>query len=205
MNVLVACEFSGVVRDAFRRAGHEAWSCDLEDVEPEGKWRNYHLFGDCRWFIYDNPPMLWHLLIAHPPCTYLANSGVRWLYGGKGKVKDRARWRAMREAASFVRELREAPIACIAVENPIMHRYGRKLSGFIPTQIIQPWQFGHGEIKATCLDLKNLPPLVPTAIVSGREPRVHRAIPSPDRWKKRSRTLIGIAAAMAKQWGSKKR
>jgi hypothetical protein len=203
MNVLIACEFSGVVRDAFRRRGHEAWSCDLSGIEPEGEWPNYHLEGDCRWFMdgKSGPCAKWDLLIAHPPCTYLANSGVRWLYGGKGDAPDPERWASMRESAALFRDMLNAPIERIAVENPVMHGHARKLIDADPAQTIQPWWFGHGETKATCLWLKNLPPLAPTDIVSGRAARVHRASPGPDRWKERSRTLPGIGAAMAEQWG----
>jgi hypothetical protein len=193
MKVLVACEFSGVVRDAFRRRGHDAWSCDLEP--PEGEFPQFHLAGDVRpWLI-----PAWDLLIAHPPCTYLCNSGVRWLYGGKGAARDPARWRLMEEGAVFFRAMLDAPVPRIAVENPIMHRHAGLPK---PTQIIQPWQFGHGEIKATCLWLKNLPELTPTSVVEGRHPRIHRASPGPDRWKERSRTYTGIAEAMAEQWGA---
>src|SRR5271170_2661862 len=193
MRVLVACEFSGIVRRAFRARGHDAWSCDLlpaEDSSPAYRALD-HYQCDVREVI----GWSWDLLIAHPPCTYLSNSGVRWLYrGGKGKKKNWARWLAMRRAAQFFRMLLNAPIGRICVENPIPHGYAR-LPAY--SQIIQPWQFGHGEIKATCLWLKGLPPLEPTRIVKGRKARVHRASPGPDRWKERSRTLTGIAAAMA--------
>lgn len=192
MRVLVACEFSGIVRDAFAARGHDAWSCDLLPSERNGQ----HLLGDV-W------PHLnfqsWDLLIAHPPCTYLCNSGVCWLYGGKGKVRDPERWQAMEQGRDFFCKLWTAPIHRIAIENPIPHKYGR-LPAY--TQIIQPWQHGHGETKATCLWLKNLPPLQPSNIVDGRKPRSHFESPGPDRWKERSRTLTGIAAAMAEQWGS---
>lgn len=198
MRVLIGCEFSGVVRDAFRARGHDAWSCDLEGIEPEGKWLKYHLYGDVRWYLHKN----WDLFIVHPPCTFLANSGVRWLYGGKGTKRDPVRWRKMCEAAAFFKDMLDAPIECIAAENPIMHGYAQKLVGRNYDQLVQPWMFGHGESKATCFWLKNLSPLTPTRIVKGRNPRVHYASPGPDRWKERSRTLSGIAAAMAVQWGS---
>ncbi len=203
MRVLVACEFSGIVRDAFRRQGHEAWSCDLEGIAPEGEWPNYHLYGDCRWYLGAKGYAAdqWDMLIAHPPCTFLANSGVRWLYGGKGTKRDPARWRDMQKAAAFFKELLDAPIGKIVVENPIMHKYGREIIGRPCDEIIQPYQFGHGETKATCLWLQGVPKLQPTKIVTGRKPRVHFASPGPDRWKERSRTLPGIAAAMAAQWG----
>jgi hypothetical protein len=183
MRVLVACEFSGIVRDAFRARGHDAWSCDLLPTERSGP--HFHCTVS-RPLAYDD----WDLLIAHPPCTHLAVSGARWF---KGKIMEQF------EAERFFLELAMADIPRIAIENPIgiMSTRYRK-----PDQIIQPWQFGHGETKATCLWLKNLPKLVPTNIVSGRHARVHREPPSPDRWKARSRTLQGIADAMADQWGN---
>lgn len=198
MKVLVACEFSGVVRDAFRRCGHEAWSCDLLPAEDGGP----HLLGDVRQYLVEPfgggvlmagtrlPSFRWDLMIAHPPCTHLAVSGARHF---KDKVMQQA------EALDFVRALMAAPIARIAIENPIS-----VISSKIrkPDQIIQPWQFGHGETKATCLWLKNLPKLVPTNVVEGREARVHRMTPSPNRWRERSRTYAGIASAMADQWSS---
>ena len=134
-------------------------------------------------------------MIAHPPCTYLTNSGVRWLKGNESRLT------MMHDACAFFLELKNAPIGHIAIENPIPHKYARAEIGNYD-QIIQPWQFGHGETKATCLWLKNLPKLVPTNIVEGRTPRVHHASPGPDRWKERSRTLTGIAEAMADQWGT---
>jgi hypothetical protein len=184
MRVLVACEFSGVVRDAFCALGHEAWSCDLLPTERDSP---FHLIGDVRDFL--GPAGCWDLMIAHPPCTYLAVSGARWM--ASRPVETEA-------ALEFVRLLLAAPIPRIALENPVSIISSRIRK---PDQIIQPWQFGHGETKATCLWLKNLPPLVPTAIVSGREARVHRMPPGPDRWRERSRTMPGIAAAMADQWG----
>lgn len=181
MRVLIACEFSGIVRDAFAAKGHDAWSCDLLPTETPGQ----HIVGDVRDILSGG----WDLMIAHPPCTHLAVSGARWF---KDKVQEQA------EALDFVRLLLDADIPCIALENPvsIISSKIRK-----PDQIIQPWQFGHGEVKATCLWLKNLPCLLPTNIVDGREARVHKEPPSDDRWKNRSRTLPGIAAAMAEQWG----
>ena len=194
MNVLIACEFSAVVRDAFRARGHDAWSADILPSEGNSVW---HWRGDVLDIINNG----WDLMIAHPPCTYLANSGVRWLYKD-GKI-DEDRWSRMLDAAKFFRALMLAPIPRIAVENPIMHKWARAAIGVKPAdQIIQPWQFGHGETKATGLWLRNLPKLEPTNIVAGREPRVHHASPGPDRWKERSRTLTGIAEAMADQWGS---
>ena len=189
--VLVACEYSGIVRDAFIRAGHDAWSCDLLPSERPGP----HFEGDVTDVLgggivssYHANPYKWDLLIAHPPCTHLAVSGARWFYEKREQQV---------EALAFVRRLLEAPVPRIALENPvsiISSHFGK------PTQIIQPWQFGHGETKATCLWLKNLPPLTPTNIVEGREARVHRMPPGPDRWKERSRTFEGIAQAMADQW-----
>jgi site-specific DNA-cytosine methylase len=181
MRVLVACEYSGVVRDAFIAAGHDAISCDLLPTEKPGP----HHQGDVRDIIGDG----FDLMIAHPPCTHLAVSGARWF---AEKQAEQA------EALAFVRFLMDAPIPRIALENPVSIISSRIRK---PTQIIQPWQFGHGETKATCLWLHNLPPLVPTNVVDGREARVHRMPPGPDRWKERSRTFTGIAAAMALQWG----
>lgn len=182
MKVLVACEYSGVVRDAFAAKGHYAMSCDLLPSETPGP----HYQGDIRDILFNT----WDLMIAHPPCTHLSVSGARWF---KDKLPEQA------EALNFVRLLLEAPIARIALENPISIISSRIRK---PDQIIQPWQYGHGETKATCLWLKGLPPLVPTDVVEGREARVHKMPPSPDRWKERSRTFTGIAAAMADQWGA---
>ena len=181
MKVLVACEFSGVVREAFRARGHDAWSCDLLPTEQPGP----HLCGDVRAVLRDG----WDLMIAHPPCTHLAVSGARWF---RGKQAEQA------EALAFVAELLAAPIARIALENPVSVISSRIRK---PDQIVQPWEFGHGETKATCLWLKGLPLLRPTKVVAGREARVHRLPPSPDRWKLRSVTFQGIADAMADQWG----
>ena len=194
MRVLVACEFSGIVRDAFRERGHAAISVDLLPTERPGP----HHQGDIEQFV-NSLPGTFDLMIAHPPCTFLANSGVRWLY--RDGERDEDRWWEMEQSARFFRRLMELPIPRIAVENPVMHGHARAIVGRGPDQCIQPWQHGHGETKATCLWLKNLPPLTPTNIVDGREPRVHHASPGPDRWKERSRTLPGIAAAMADQWG----
>lgn len=181
MRVLVACEFSGVVRDAFRAAGHDAVSCDLLPTEREGP----HYVGDVRDVIGAG----WDLMVCHPPCTHLAVSGARWF---KEKRVQQV------EALDFVRFLLDAPIPRIALENPVSIISSRIRR---PDQILQPWMFGHGETKATCLWLKGLPKLVPTRIVDGRESRVHRMPPSSGRWRERSRTFPGIAAAMASQWG----
>lgn len=189
MKVLIACEFSGVVREAFRALGHDAWSCDLIPCE-QGSYRHYE--KDIQWVldvhgIRRSPK--WDMMIAFPPCTHLCVSGARWF-------KDKATEQTA--AIEFFMALANAPIEKIAIENPIgiMSTRYRK-----PDQIIQPWQFGHGETKATCLWLKNLPKLTPTGIVDGRIARVHREPPGPDRWKNRSRTYVGIAKAMAEQWG----
>lgn len=185
MRVLVACEFSGVVREAFRKRGHNAWSCDILPAEDGSPWHH-------QWDILEllSTGKRWDLMIAHPPCTHLAVSGARWF---KGKLKEQA------EALDFVRALMNAPIPRICIENPISIISSRIRK---PDQIIQPWQFGHGETKATCLWLKNLPQLVATNIVEGREARVHKMPPGPARWKERSRTFTGIAEAMAEQWGT---
>lgn len=198
MKILVACEYSGRVREAFKAKGHDVTSCDFLDTEIEGK----HYKGDVMDILYDG----WDMLIAHPPCTYLCNSGVSWLYKNPNtihlKINDKSvnyeRWKNMLRASMFFKKLQKAPIDKICIENPIPHKYGQ-LGKY--TQKIQPWQFGHGETKATCLWLKNLPELVPTNIVEGREQRLHNLGPSKDRWKKRSLTYQGIADAMAEQWG----
>lgn len=184
MRVLIGCEFSGIVREAFRKRGHDARSCDLLDCEDHSPFHYQDSIEHvlCRTMLPD-------ALIAFPPCTHLAVSGARWF-------KDKAA--EQQEAIEFFLWLANLPIPRIAIENPIgiMSTRYRK-----PDQIIQPWQFGHGEIKATCLWLKGLPKLTPTNIVEGRHARVHREPPSPDRWKNRSRTMLGIAEAMAEQWG----
>jgi hypothetical protein len=183
VRVLVACEYSGTVRDAFAARGHDAWSCDLLPTERLGN----HIHGDVLQHLHRN----WDLMIAHPPCTHLAVSGARWF---KDKQIEQA------EALDFVHLLMDAPIPRIALENPISIISSRIRK---PDQIIQPWQFGHGETKATCLWLKNLPKLLWTNIVEGREARIHKMPPGPDRWKERSRTFEGIAQAMAEQWGGR--
>lgn len=190
MRILVACEYSGRVRNAFAKLGHDAWSCDLLESEMSGN----HYQGNVFDIINDG----WDMMVAHPPCTYLCNSGVRWL--GKPDNRDLTRWKLMEEAALFFKTLVNSNIEKIAVENPIIHGHAKSIIGRGQDQLIQPWQFGHGEIKATCLWLKNLPHLKPTNIVDGRAPRVHRLPPSKDRWKERSRTYLGIASAMAEQW-----
>ncbi len=182
LRVLIACEFSGAVRDAFLALGHEAWSCDLEPSTPP------HYRGDVRDILAND----WDLMIAHPPCTHLAVSGARHF---PAKIADGRQ----QEALDFVALLLDAPVPRIALENPISIISSKIRK---PDQIIQPWQFGHGETKATCLWLKGLPKLAPTNVVEGREARVHRLPPSLDRWKLRSITYPGIAAAMASQWGN---
>jgi hypothetical protein len=186
--LLVACEHSGVVRDAFLRKGWDAISCDLLPTESEGP----HYVGDVRDLLNER----WDMMIAHPPCTYLCNSGVRWLYNKDG-THNVMRWGLTNDASDFFQDLLSSPIEHIAIENPIPHKWSRLPK---PTQTIQPWMFGHGETKATCLWLKNLPKLTPTNVVEGREQRIWKLSPSKDRWKERSRTFLGIADAMAVQW-----
>jgi hypothetical protein len=162
-------------------------SCDLLPTDAPGP----HYQGD----VFDIIDQGWDLMIAHPPCTYLSNSGVRWLYSQPG------RWDLMKEGANFFKALLEADIPMIAVENPIMHKHAVEIIGRRQDQVVQPWQFGHGETKATCFWLKGLPKLMPTDVVEGREQRIHLLPPSADRWKIRSETFSGIANAMADQWG----
>lgn len=181
MRVLVACEYSGRVRDAFRRLGHDAFSCDLLPTDAPGP----HYQGPVQDVLGDG----WDLMVAHPPCTHLAVSGSRHFHR---KQREQA------EALDFVRLLMNAPVPRWCIENPVS-----VISSSItpPQQIIQPWQFGHGETKTTCLWLHNLPRLKPTNCVPGREPRVHHMPPGAERWKERSRTYEGVAEAMAQQWG----
>lgn len=197
MNVLIACEYSGRVRDAFAKMGHFAMSCDLLPTEIPG----HHYQGD----VSDIINMGWDLLIAHPPCTYLTNSGVSWLH------KDPSRWGLLDEGAAFFRMFLDATIPFKCIENPIMHKYAKeRIGGVKQSQVIQPWMFGHMEQKATCLWLKGLPLLQPTNIVKvemmklpkRERERLHYCSPGPDRWKERSRTYQGVADAMAAQWGS---
>lgn len=195
MRVLVACEYSGTVRDAFARMGHYAMSCDLLPTDKDGN----HYVGDVADILYDG----WDLMIAHPPCTYLTNSGVTWLH------KDPTRWDKLNDGAAFFKLLLNAPISKIAIENPIMHKYAKeRIGGVKQSQVIQPWMFGHMEQKATCLWLKGLPLLKPTNNVKNEmlklpknvAQRLHYLPPGPERWKLRSTTFKGIADAMAKQW-----
>lgn len=194
--VLVACEFSGTVRRAFAARGFDAWSCDLLPAEDRS---NRHIVGDVRDYLDDS----WNLLIAHPPCTRLCNSGVRWLSVPPPGRTLPEMWEELCDGAELFSACWNAPIKYVAVENPVMHRHAKeRIHNYRPpAQSVQPWQFGHPETKRTCLWLRNLPPLRPTEIVDGREPRVHRMPPAPDRWKERSRFFPGIAMAMADQWG----
>ena len=197
MRILVACEYSGRVRRAFAALGHDVLSADFEPAEDDSP---YHYQGDCFDLINDQH---FDLMIAHPPCTYMANSGVMWLH------RDPGRWSKLDEGAAFFRRLLHAPIEKKCLENPIMHRYARERVGRNKTQVIQPWMFGHTEQKATCLWLEGLSPLRPTNVVKAEmmklpkreRERLHYLPPGPDRWKERSRTYSGIAEAMAAQWG----
>ena len=207
MRVLVACEYSGAVRDAFIRGGHDAMSCDLLPTDAPGP----HYQGDVFDIIDDG----WDLMVAHPPCTYLTNSGVRWLRekvkggdGFTGRAIDR--WPAMIDGALFFKRLLDASIPRVAVENPTMHGYAASIVGEKATQTVHPWQHGHTQTKATGLWLRGLPPLVETHNVKAEmmelsyaeRSAIHYASPGPDRWKERSVTFAGIAQAMADQWGS---
>ena len=199
MRVLVACEYSGTVRDAFRARGHDAWSCDILPTDADPSW---HIQGDAIEVAYGQD---WDLMIAHPPCTYLTNSGVTWLH------KDPTRWAKLDDAAAFFKRLYDAPIPRKCIENPIMHKYAKeRIGGIKQSQVIQPWMFGHMEQKATCLWLQGLPELKPTnnvkeqmmALPDNERQRLHYLPPSADRWKLRSTTFKGIADAMAEQWGA---
>jgi len=204
LRVLVGCEYSGTVRDAFLALGHDAMSCDLLPSDVGGP----HYQGD----IFDVIDDGWDIGIFHPPCTYLANSGVSWLYRGTDAALNGSknkRWTQMREGAEFFKKLLESDIPRIAVENPIPHKYAIDIIGRKYDQIVQPWMFGHTERKATCFWLKGLPKLVPTNNVKAamlklpkrEQQRLHYLPPSADRWKLRSKTFEGIAKAMAEQWG----
>lgn len=195
MRVLIACEYSGRVREAFRKRGHDAWSCDLLPAEDGSPFRY-----QCD--VFDVIDMGWDMMVAHPPCTYPTNAGVCWLH------KDQKRWDDMRDGANFFKRLMDADIPRIVIENPIRHKYAVEIVGRRQDQVIQPWMFGHTESKATCLWLKNVPKLIPTNNVrkemlelpKNQQQRLHYLPPSPDRWKERSRTYQGIADAMAEQW-----
>ena len=198
MRILIACESSGACRRAFSALGHDVTSADMLPAD-DGALVGRHIVGDVT-------PLLdeyWDLVIAHPPCTYLTNSGVRWLYHRGTRDKVTERWQQLENGAAFFRlflNLHHVPR--VAIENPIMHSHAFALIGRRQDQIIQPWQYGHGETKATGLWLKGLPKLKPTDIVDGRLARVHRLPPTADRWKLRSATYSGIAEAMARQWGN---
>lgn len=197
MKILVACEFSGTVRDAFIKRGHDAVSCDILDGEGDGP----HIKGDVSRVIYGQS---WDMIIAHPPCTYLCNSGVSWLH------RDNSRWGKLKDAADFFNMFLNIPVMKLCVENPIMHKYAKELiGGRRQSQIVQPWMFGHPEQKATCLWLRGLPLLQPTndvrdemeSMTPAERQKLHWLPPSKDRWKLRSKTFQGIADAMAEQWG----
>jgi hypothetical protein len=197
MKVLVACEFSGRVREAFRMKGHDAWSCDLLPSDDNSE---FHYQRD----VFDVLGLGWDLMIAHPPCTYLCNSGVCWLHKQQGRMQK------MADGASFFNYLLNTnAVEKVAVENPIPHRYAVQIIGRKYDQIIHPWMFGHPERKATCLWLKGLPKLVETnnvkeemlGLPKKESQRIHWTSPGPDRWKVRSTTFQGIADAMAEQWG----
>lgn len=190
MKVLVACEYSGRVRDAFLARGHDAMSCDLLPTDVEGP----HYQGDVR----DLDLAQFDLMVAHPTCTYLCNSGVRWLH------ERPERWPLMREGAEFFKALLNAPVARVAVENPVMHKYAKEIIGRGHDFSVQPWQFGDPAKKRTCFWTRGLPPLVPTSDMTAADarPDVHYASPGPDRWKIRSTTYQGIADAIAEQWGN---
>lgn len=203
LRVFIGCESSGVVRRAMRALGHDAWSCDLMPSEDNSE---FHYIGD----VFDYLDGEWDLGIFHPPCTYMANSGSKHLYKGMKKEngKNLKRWRLMREGAQFFKALWESDIPKVAVENPVMLGYAQRIIGAKPSQVIQPYQFGHPEQKATCLWLRGLPNLVETNNVydemmllpRNQRERVHMMPPGPDRWRERSRTFEGIGAAMALQW-----
>lgn len=203
MKVLVACEFSGTVREAFARLGHDAWSCDLLPTEKPGN----HIQGN----VLDVLSQGWDMMIAHPTCTRLTNSGVRWLHvPPPGRTVDEM-WAELKAAAAFYCALRDAPIPRKAIENPIMHKYARELISLKERQVVQPHFFGDPAFKATGLELHGLPKLQRTHFLSLPKPgtpdhkawsAIHRASPGADRWKLRSRTFPGVANAFAEQWGN---
>jgi len=218
MKVLVACEESQVVCNAFRAKGHEAYSCDI--VPTRGGHPEWHIQADIlnvleygagftqaktpvRSEVDWKPIVEWDAMFAFPDCQYLANSGVRWLYNPDGS-RNEERWQRMKEAAVFFKKLLYAPIPRIAIENPVMHKYGREEIGVGPGQVIQPWWFGNPNKKATGLYLKNLPALVPTKIVpkKDRVDTIHKMPPSETRPRDRAVTFKEVAEAMADQWGN---
>ena len=196
VRALVACETSGAVRRALRRKGVDAWSCD---VLPADDGETLHHIQDKAQHLLGR---VWDLVIAHPPCTYLANSGARWLYNADG-AKNEERWEKMREGAEFFLECLNANADRVAVENPVMHRHAADIIGRRQDFTIQPWQFGDNFKKRTCFWTRGLPRLVPTSDLDGSSAYAacHREQPGPDRWKKRSATYPGIADAIADQWG----
>lgn len=197
LRVLVACEFSGTVRNAFLDRGHDAWSCDLL---PSAERTNRHIQGDARDYLNDGWDML---VVAHPPCTRLCNSGVRWLSVPPPGRTIEEMWAELDEGADLFSTFWNAPIDRVCIENPVMHKHAKeRIQNYEDfAQSVQPWQFGHPEVKRTCFWLRNLPALQPTKVVAGRQARVHRMPPGPDRWRERSRFFTGIAEAMADQWG----
>jgi hypothetical protein len=197
LRVLVACEFSGTVRNAFLDRGHDAWSCDLL---PSAERTNRHIQGDARDYLNDGWDML---VVAHPPCTRLCNSGVRWLSVPPPGRTIEEMWAELDEGADLFSTFWNAPIDRVCIENPVMHKHAKeRIQNYEDfAQSVQPWQFGHPEVKRTCFWLRNLPALQPTEVVAGRQARVHRMPPGPDRWRERSRFFTGIAEAMADQWG----
>ncbi len=201
LRILIGCEYSGTVRRAFNSLGHDAWSCDLLAAEDGS---NQHFRGDVREFLH----MGWDALaVMHPPCTRLCNSGVRWLSKAPPGRELADMWAELDDAARLFSDLWNVDvthgISRVCIENPVMHKHAKaRIAGFSEfSQSIQPWQYGHGECKRTCLWLKGLPHLTPTDIVEGREQRIHMMSPGPNRWKERSRFFTGIADAMAMQWG----
>ena len=205
LKVLIGCERSGIIREAFRALGHDAYSCDLAPAEDGSP---FHLQMDVREALKRGP---WDLLIVHPECRFLTNSGVLRLYigGKKANGRDEQRWAAMVEAALFFKEMLEADVPCICVENPVMHGHALAIIGQRHTQTFQPWQFGDDASKRTCIWLKGLPPLRPTNILrkkryANQTPSGQNKLgPSPTRHIDRARTYPGPAKAMAEQWGGR--
>ena len=196
IKILVACEFSGIIREAFRKRGFDAYSCDILPAEDRSP---FHIQDDVQNILNDG----WNLMIAHPPCTFMANSGVRWLWEDSRYSIAAIRWEKLCNSVKFFKNLYFSNIPHIALENPIPHKYAIAMLGLKYDQIIQPWQFGEPYSKATCLWLRNLPPLKATKIIpkSQIKQAVWKEPPSKERWKNRSRTYKGIAEAMAEQWG----
>ena len=191
MKVLIACEYSGIVRDAFLRAGHDAMSCDILPTESPGP----HYQGNVMDILHDG----WDLMVGHPPCTYFTNAGNRWYWEDSTVCTKEERWKRFYQAVDFWRMLWNAPIERIALENPEPSKYAAHFIGK-PNDKVQPYHYGHKETKGICLWLKNLPPLMSTMMMEEPEPLVHFASPGEDRAKIRSRFYEGIAAAMVHQW-----